>query len=88
MSGLSDRIRQEPDYRPYCLNCSTMMRMTLEADGRTMWCAPVRDSTHDGLARFGLPPAQRIGCGLRFDIETGEKLEARASLDLATDAEG
>lgn len=76
MSGLSDRLKVEPGYRPYCLNCSTMMRMTLEADGRTMWCEPIRDTTHDGLVKFGLMPATRVGCGLRFDIETGKRLEA------------
>lgn len=80
MSGLSDRLKDEPEYRPYCIHCSTMMRMKLEPDGRTMWCAPVRDNTHDGLAQFGLGPAMRWGCGLRFDIETGEKLEPRTSL--------
>lgn len=75
MSGLSERIKREPNYRPYCLNCSTMMRMTLEADGKTMWCAPVRDTTHDGLVAFGLRPVQRLGCGLRFDIETGQRVD-------------
>ncbi len=80
MSGLSDRIAEEPDYRPYCLHCSTMMRMKLEADERTLWCAPVRDKTHDGLTQFGLMPAARRGCGLRFDIFTGEKLDARTTL--------
>lgn len=53
-----------------------MMRMTLEPDGKTMWCAPVRDTTHDGLEKFGLRPSLRSGCGLRFDIETGQRIEA------------
>ncbi|WP_221136717.1 hypothetical protein [Rhizobium lentis] len=52
--------------------------MTLEADGRTMWCEPVRDTTFDNtFLMLGLPRHDRYGCGLRFDIETGEhKLSA------------
>ena len=72
MSGLSDRIAREPDYRPHCLNCSTMRRMTLEPCGRVMTCEIVRDDSMDvGYAAVGLPPPVRFGCGLRFDIETG-----------------
>lgn len=74
MSALSDRLQSEPDYRPYCLNCETMMRMTLEADGRTMCCEPVRDTTFDAAAiMLKLPRHDRYGCGLRFDVETGER---------------
>lgn len=74
MSGLSERLKTEPDYRPHCLNCETMMRMTLEADGRTMWCEPVRDTTFDNAAvMLNLPRRDRYGCGLRFDVETGER---------------
>ena len=79
MSGLSERLKNEPDYRPYCLNCETMMRMTLEADGRTMWCEPVRDTTFDAAAgKLGIPLYNRYGCNLRFDIETGERLVSNA----------
>lgn len=78
MSGLSDRLKKEPYYRPYCLNCRTMMRMTLEDDGQTMWCAPVRDDTFDvAAAMLGIPTKRIYGCGFRFNIETGERLDEK-----------
>jgi len=49
--------------------------MTLEPDGQTMWCQPVRDDTFDAAAiKLGIPAHDRYGCGLRFDIETGKSL--------------
>lgn len=76
MSGLSERIAREPDYRPYCLNCSTMRRMTLEPCGKVMVCERVRDDTMDaGWAALGIRLRDRLGCGLRFDIETGAALK-------------
>lgn len=79
MSGLSERIAKEPDYRPYCLNCSTMRRMTLEPCGKVMVCEPVRDDTRDGVSMaLGIPFPPRSGCGLRFDIETGAALSTGA----------
>lgn len=77
MTALSDRIEREPDYRQHCLNCSTMRRMTLEPDGRTMWCEPVRDDTFDrAAAMLGLRGHHRYGCGQRFDIFTGESVKS------------
>ena len=77
MSGLSDRLKREPDYRPYCLSCQTMQRMTLtEHDGRRVMRCEIAPETHEGarllLVKFGIPP--RVGCGTEFDIETGERL--------------
>lgn len=76
MSGLSERLKREPEYRPYCLDCSTMRRMTLKPDGRTMWCEPVEDDTIAVLKKFGVPP--RYGCGIAFDIETGKIVKEAA----------
>lgn len=76
MSKLSERIEREPDYRPYCLSCSTMMRMTLMQDKRTMWCEPVRDTTLDRAAKtlgWGSGHTRR-GCDTKFDIFSGEFL--------------
>lgn len=77
LTGLEQRLLTEPDYRPYCLNCSTMERMTLhERGGRRIMRCETRPETHHGailmLAKFGIPP--RVGCGLEFDIHTGERL--------------
>lgn len=77
MPGLSERIEREPEYRPYCLNCSTMQRMTLDQkDGRRIMRCEIAAETHHGAAyltvAFGIPP--RVGCGIQFDIETGERV--------------
>lgn len=77
LSGLEERLLTEPDYRPYCLNCSTMERMSLhEREGRRIMRCEKTPETHYGAiffaARFGIPP--RVGCGLEFDIHTGERL--------------
>lgn len=77
MSGLSERLEREPDYRPYCLNCPTMQRMTLDRKGdrRIMRCE-IAPETHYGAtylaAALGIQP--RVGCGIEFDIETGERV--------------
>lgn len=74
MSGLSDRIEREPEYRPHCLNCDTMRRMTL-IDKRVMWCEPVIDDTFSTAARaMGLAMPNRYGCDYKFDIFTGEQV--------------
>lgn len=77
MSGLVERLEREPDYRPYCLSCSTMQRMTLdEKGGRRIMRCEIAPETHHGAmmmaAQFGILP--RVGCGLEFDIQTGERL--------------
>ena len=76
-AGLVERLAKEPDYRPYCLSCSTMQHMTLtEKDGRQIMRCEIAPETHTGamlmLERFGIPP--RVGCGLEFDIQTGRRL--------------
>lgn len=74
MSGLTDRLAREPDYRPHCLNCATMRRMTLIEGGKVMWCAPVRDDTMDvGKTMLGAQYfPDRYGCDVKWDVETGE----------------
>lgn len=75
MSGLSDRLAREPDYRPHCLNCGTMRRMTYLPDRKAMHCEPVRDDTFDRAgAALGVFLGSRYGCGITFDIGTGETL--------------
>lgn len=83
MSGLSDRIEREPDYRPHCLNCSTMRRMTLLSDRKRMVCQRVRDDSMDsGYLALGIPLLDRRGCGICFDIFTGDILEATVAEQL------
>ncbi len=76
MSGLSDRLAREPDYRPHCLNCSTMRRMTYIPERKAMRCEIVRDDTFDkvGTALASYMPS-RYGCGFTFDVETGKAIE-------------
>ena len=76
-NGLTKRLADEPDYRPHCLNCSTMQRMTLDnKNGRRIMRCEIAPETHIGAIMmrdaFGIPP--RIGCGLEFDVETGKRL--------------
>lgn len=78
-TGLSRRIDKEPDYRPHCLNCSTMRRMTLThiQGRRIMICETVRDDSMDAGYKFlGFPLEQRKGCGISFDIDTGEEIKS------------
>ena len=76
LTGLQKRLLVEPDYRPHCLNCSTMRRVVLsEKDGRRiMTCEIVAEDGHAAiaLARFGILP--RVDCGISWDIDTQEIL--------------
>lgn len=69
---LAERLREEPNYRPYCLNCSTMTRMERTETG--FFCNPTtRDETHDFLNQtlnkkgLTLVPI-RYGCGNFFEV--------------------
>lgn len=73
-TGLELKLADDPSYRPHCLNCNTMRRLTLfECQGRRiMTCEKVRDDTYDGT-----PMRQtRIGCGYTFDIHTGQEIKS------------
>lgn len=77
LTGLQKRLEKEPDYRPYCLNCSTMQRMTIvEKEGRRILKCEIAPETHEGailmMARFGIPP--RVGCGIEYDIDANKIL--------------
>lgn len=77
LSGLERRLESEPDYRPYCLMCGTMERMTLDTmDGRRVMKCLIAAETGPGAKikweMLRIPPS--VGCGGVFDIHTGEKL--------------
>lgn len=72
MTGLQERLLREPDYRPYCLACSTMERMSIiEREGRRILTCKIEAETHAGaqylLVHLGIPP--RVGCGVEYDID-------------------
>ena len=61
---LAERLRTEPDYRPYCLQCSTMARMKRTATGFV--CDPtfIEPPLTIGSVRiYG-----RRGCGNSFEV--------------------
>lgn len=70
------KLREEPDYRPYCMNCSTMARLTLRTENgrRTLTCDVAFETGPgaDMMARLGCAP--RLGCGGSYDVDTGEFL--------------
>lgn len=75
LTGLEKRLLEEPNYRPYCLRCKMMTRMKLleKGDQRLMWCEPVMEDHPLDLLLPGVSP-KRWGCGLKYNIHTGEVL--------------
>lgn len=76
-TGLQERLEREPDYRPYCLNCDTMERMSIiEREGRRILTCKIEAETHESARimkeRFGIPP--RVGCGIEYDIDADKIL--------------
>lgn len=70
------KLEEDPNYRPYCMNCSTMARLTLREENgrRTLTCDMVAESGPgaDMLRELGIPG--RVGCGGSYDVDTGEWL--------------
>lgn len=82
LTGLEKRLLEEPDYRPYCLSCHVMTRMKLieepETGQRLMWCEPVEEDHPLNKLMPGLAGPPRYGCGIKFDIHTGNIVVAAA----------
>lgn len=69
---LAERLRDEPEYRPYCLSCSTMSRMKRTRTGfvcdPTFQEAPILVGNHVIAGRWG--------CGNSFNIAPIPQKEA------------
>ena len=69
MSKLTDRLKKEPNYRPYCIRCSTMRRMTIfvRDNVRYIQCEIKAEEVHPEAAAIGVRP--RVGCGITFLLD-------------------